>query len=274
MNNDYYQILGVDRNATQEDIKKAYRKLAMKHHPDRGGSQEDFQKIQEAYSILSDLEKKQQYDNPQHSFQGFHGAPPGFEDIFRNFGFGGGINIDELFGRTRNVRNRTLNLQTTISLEEAFEGKEIVANIQLPSGKDHIINVKIPPGIQDNMTLRLKGIGDDTFTNVPPGDVHLTVNVLPHKEFQRTGDDLLKEIQISAFDAMLGTTVVVTTIEKKTLSISIAPGTQPGTTLRVHGHGMPNVKDSRFRGQLLLPIKVLIPYLTEEQKEIIKKLKN
>ena len=271
MNIDYYQILGVERTANQEDIKKAYRKLAMKHHPDRGGSQADFQKIQEAYSILSDPEKKQHYDNPQQSFQG---PPPGFEDIFRSFNFGGGVNLDEIFRRQQNVRNRNLNLQTTISLEEAFEGKEIVANIQLPGGKDHIINVKIPPGIQDNMTLRLRGIGDNTFSNAPPGDVHLTVNVSPHQEFQRSGDDLLKEIQISAFDAMLGTNVIVTTLEKKTLNVSIAPGTQPGNMLRIHGHGMPNVKDSRFRGQLLLSVKVSIPHLTEEQKEIVKKLRN
>jgi curved DNA-binding protein len=267
---DHYKTLGIDRTATADDIKKAYRKLAMKYHPDRGGDQAEFQKIQEAYSVLSDLEKKNQYDNPQQ----FHGPPPGFEEMFRNFSFNGGINIDELFGRARTVRNRNINLQTTISLEDAFAGKELVANVQLPNSKEHIINVKIPAGIQDGMTLRLRGIGDSTFANVPPGDVHLTVSVMPHPEFQRNGDNLFKEVQISAFDAILGTSLLISTIDNKTLNVTIPPGTQPGTTLKIHGYGMPNVNDPRFKGQLLLSVKVVIPTnLTEEQKVTIQKLR-
>lgn len=272
MSNDYYQILGVTKEASQEEIKKAYRKLAMKYHPDRGGDQAQFQKIQEAYSVLGDVDKKQQYDNPQPNFN-FNSTPPNFEDLFRNFGFGG-INIDEVFNRTRNIRNRTINLQTSITLEEAYDGKEVVANIVLPNGKEQIINVKIPPGIQDGMTLRLRGIGDNTFTNVPPGDVNLTVNIIQHSDFIRNGDDLIKELNINALDAMVGTSAVVKTLDKKEYNVNIPAGTQPNTTLRIHGHGMPNVKDSRFKGSLLLNVKIYIPSLNEEQKTIIRNLKN
>lgn len=265
----YYQTLGIDKNASDDDIKRAYRKMAMRHHPDRGGDQAEFQKIQEAYSVLSDPTKRQQYDNPQpqQHFHQFHGGiPPGFEDLFRqfgvNFGFGNGF---------QTPRNRTLNLQTTISLEEAFNGKELIANIILPSGREQIINVKIPPGVTDGVALRLREIGDDSIPNSPRGDVHLTISVSPHAEFQRQDDDLIKEVSITAFDAMVGCTLPVYTIDRRLLDVTINPGTQHGTMLSIQGHGMPNVNDSRFKGRLLLKIKVTIPVLTEEQKELIQK---
>ena len=192
----YYQTLGIDNTANNEDIKRAYRKMAMRHHPDRGGDQTEFQKIQEAYSVLSDPAKRQQYDNPQpqpqfHHFHGGGGVPPGFEELFRQFGvnFGFGSPFQQ------QPRNRTLNLQTTISLEDSLNGKEIVANITLPNSKENIVNVKIPPGIQDNNTLRLRELGDDSVPGMPRGDVHLTVHIAPHRVFQRSGDDLIKEVE-------------------------------------------------------------------------------
>ena len=272
MTTNYYQTLEIDRNASDDDIKKAYRKMAMRHHPDRGGDQAEFQKIQEAYSVLSDPSKKQQYDNPQPpqpQFHHFHngGVPPGFEELFRqfgvNFGFGG--------GSQQQPRNRTLNLQTTINLEDSLNGKEIVANIMLPNGKENIVNVKIPPGIQDGNTLRLRELGDDSVPGMPRGDVHLTVHVAPHQFFQRVGDDLIKEVEISAFDAMLGCTLPVHTLDQRLLEVSINPGTQHGTTLSVQGHGMPNINDPRFRGRLLLNLKIVIPALNAAQSELIRK---
>jgi len=269
MTKNYYQILGVEKTASDDEIKKAYRRLAMKHHPDRGGDQNEFQNIQEAYAVLSDPQKRQQYDNPQPEFQG-QGIPPGFEDLFRHFNFNGEFNPFGGGFRQRTNRNRTLNLQTNITLEEAFSGKELIANIQLPSGKEQIINVKIPAGVQNENILRLSGIGDDSIPNIPRGDVHLTVNVMPHPYFQRQGDDLLKEVEISAFDAMLGCQVPVNTIDNRTLNVNVNAGTQHGTMLAAQGHGMPNVNDNRFRGRLLLRISVKIPTnLTDQQKELL-----
>jgi curved DNA-binding protein len=265
----YYQTLGINKSASDEDIKRAYRKMAMRHHPDRGGDQAEFQKIQEAYNVLSDPQKRQQYDNPQPQFQHFHNGgpvPPGFEDLFRQFGFH--FNGDHF---QRQQRNRNLNLQTTITLEESLNGKELIANIILPSGKEQIINVKIPPGVSDGMTLRLREIGDDLIPGVPRGDVHLTINVAPHPDFQRQGDDLIKNVDISAFDAMLGFTLPVYTLDQRLLEVNIPAGSQHGTTLSIQGHGMPNVNDTRFRGRLLLNLRIIIPTLNQTQIELVKR---
>lgn len=268
---DHYQTLGVSKTATQEEIKSAYRKLASKHHPDRGGDTATFQKIQAAYDTVGDSTKRAEYDNPQP--QGFHhsgGMPHGFEDIFRHFG-----GFGEMFGnagpRHQQQRNRTLNLQTTVSLEEAFTGKDLVATIKLPTGRDQIVNVKIPAGVSDGTTLRLAGLGDDTHPNLPRGDIHLSITVLPNQQFERQGDDLVKELDVDALDAILGTEINVETIDHKILSVSIKPGTQPGTIMGAQGYGMPNMHDNRFKGRLLLKVKIIIPtFLTDEQKELIK----
>jgi len=267
---DAYTTLGVGRNATDEDIKRAYRKLAATHHPDKGGDTAKFQEVQQAYETLSDPQKRQQHDNPQqpNNFHFHTGNMGGFEDMFNAFGFG------DMFGQrnhARPQRNVTLNLHTSVSLEEAFDGKELVATVQLPSGREQIINVKIPPGVMDGTTLRLREIGDDRIPGIPRGDIHLTVMVQPSSLFERQGDDLIKNIDISALDAILGIEQVITTIDYKSLNVTIPAGTQPNTTLALQGQGMPNMHDNRFRGRLLLKINVVIPTdLTEEQKEFIR----
>jgi curved DNA-binding protein len=272
---DYYSILGVDRNASSEDIKRAYRRLASQNHPDKGGDTKRFQEIQAAYDTLSDPDKRSQYDNPQPQGMpgGFHfhtggGMPPGFEDIFAH-AFGGNNPFGDIFGQRRQPgpRNRTLNIQTQISLEEAFHGKELLANLTLPSGRNQTLEIKIPPGIQDGTTLRLSGMGDDSYANIPRGDIHLTVNILEHPVFQRQGDDLVRDIDITCVDAMLGKTVDIDTIDGRTLAVTINPGTQPGQILAAQGHGMPNINDSRFRGRMLMNINISIPTnLTDFQR--------
>ena len=265
---DHYNTLGVPKTATQDEIKTAYRKLASKHHPDRGGDTAVFQKIQAAYEVIGDANKRAEYDNPQSSFQQFGGMPHRFEDIFRQFG-----GFGDIFGHTHQrpqQRNKTLSLQTSITLKEAYTGKELVATIKLPSGKEQIVNVKIPAGVHDGTTLRLQGLGDDTYSNLPRGDVHLTVNVIADSVFERQGDDLLREVDVNALDAILGTELNIETIDNKVLSLSIKPGTQPGTILGAHGYGMPNMQDNRYKGRLLLKIKVIIPtILTDQQKELL-----
>lgn len=271
---DYYNTLGVDRNASQDDIKRAYRSLASKHHPDKGGDTVKFQEIQAAYATLSDPQKKEEYDNPRQQFHGGGGGmPPGFEDIFSQM-FGGGGNPFFSGGfRQQPQRNRTLNLQTQISLEEAFYGKEILTTVQLPSGRDQVLQVKIPPGISDGITLRLAGMGDDSIGNMPRGDIHLSIHVQHHPIYQRQGDDLVRPLLINCFDAILGKLLQFETIDDKTLEISIAPGTQHGQTLAVQGYGMPNIQNSYMRGRLLLNINVTVPTnLTDEQKSLIKQI--
>ena len=271
---DYYNALGVQKGATDEEIKKAYRKLAMKHHPDRGGDQAEFQKIQEAYATLSDPQKRQQYDNP--APQGFHqfgGMPPGFEDIMSQM-FGGGGGFNDIFGRrAQPVRNRTMNLHTQVTLEEAFHGKELIATIQLPSGREQLLEVKIPAGIRNGTVLRLSGMGDDSVSNVPRGDIHLTVDVMPHRKFRRENDDLVMTVDITCFDAVLGKTIQFETIDGKTLETTIPAGLQPKQTMAVQGHGMPNMSNPLLKGRLLIEFNITIPRtLTDEQKEALRKI--
>lgn len=274
---DYYSILGVEKTASQDEIKKAYRRLASQHHPDKGGNKEKFQEIQGAYDVLSNPEKRAAYDNPRPQFDGggfaqHGGMPPGFEDMinqmFGNNGFG------DIFGRRpQPVRNRTLNLHTQISLEEAFLGKDLIANIRLPSGRDQMLEVKIPAGVKDGTVLRLAGMGDDSVGNIPRGDIHLTVNILPHSVFQRDGDDLIRPLEINCLEAIVGCTKQFDTIDGKTLEINIPPGIQHNQMMSVHGHGMPLMSDNRMKGRLLLHIDITIPRtLTDSQKDLIRQI--
>ena len=261
---DHYQTLGVDRNASQDDIKKAYRKMASQHHPDKGGDTEKFQEIQAAYATLSDENKRAEYDNPQPQHfhhTGFSNVPPGFEDIFAQFG---------MFRRPPTPQNRNLNVQTTITLEDAFTGKDLIANITLPSGREQVVEVKIPAGVQDGTVLRLAQMGDDSIPNAPRGDLHLTINLAPHEKFQRQGDDLIYVLDVTSIDAMLGVKFHLTTFDNKTLEITINPGTQHGQILAVAGHGMPKMSDNRFKGRLLVSVNIIIPVLTEYQRKILK----
>jgi DnaJ-class molecular chaperone len=246
--------------------------MANQHHPDRGGDKAKFQEVQAAYDTLSNPEKRQQYDNPQP--QGFHfGGPQGFEEMFHH-AFGGGHPFGDMFGRRQQpMRNRNLNLQTQITLEEAYHGKDLIANITLPSGRDQVLEIKIPAGVADGTTLRLAGMGDDSVPNAPRGDIHLSVHVMPHAEFQRQGDDLVKNLQVSCIDAILGKNIPFTTIDGRSLEVNIAPGTQHGQTLAVQGHGMPNVSNSYMKGRLLLNINITIPTnLNEYQKQLLRQI--
>jgi len=267
--NNYYEILGVSKSATPEEIKKAYRKQASAWHPDKGGDTARFQEIQAAYDVLSDPQKRAEYDNPQP--QGFHyhssGMPGGFDDIISQM-FGGRSPFG--FNNSRPQGNRTLNLQTNITLEEAYHGKDLIASVTLPSGTEQTIEIRIPAGIQDGVTLRLTGMGDDSVANMPRGDLHLTVSVLGHSKFTRVGDDLHLPLQLDCIHAILGNVIEVETIDGKTLSINIPPGTQHGSIMAVPGYGMPLMNDNRFKGRLMIDINIVIPkFITDEQKNIL-----
>ena len=272
---DYYNTLGVAKQASADEIKRAYRKLASQHHPDKGGDTKKFQEIEEAYRTLSDPDKRAQYDNPApQEFNQFGGVPPGFEDIMSQMFGGGGSPFGDMFGRRQQPpRNRTLNIQTQVTLEEAFSGKEMVANLTLPNGRDQILNIKIPKGIQDGVTLRLANVGDDNVPNAPRGDIHLTVGVRPHPIFSRQGDDLIRSLEVSAIDAMLGKSYQIETIDGRLLEIKVPEGTQPGRILNAGMYGMPNMNDNRFVGRMLVKLDIRTPTdLTEWQKQKLREI--
>ena len=273
---DYYNTLGVSKTATQDEIKKAFRSLASKHHPDKGGDTAEFQKIQEAYAKLSDVDKKAAYDNPSPFGnapgggwrQADFGSADGFEHFFSQFG--------DIFGQQRRqqtLRNRDINLATDISLEDAFTGKEILASYRLGNNEERTFEVKIPAGVQDGMVLKIRGAGDNTHRHLPPGDAMLTVNIKQHPKFQRNGNDIIEQVLVNAFDAILGKDLEIETIGKTKLTIKLKEGTQSDTILRAQGYGMPDVRNPSVFGNHMVVIKIMIPTnLTEFQKTTLKSI--
>ena len=244
---DYYNILGINNNATPEEIKKAYRKLASIHHPDKGGSKEQFQKIEEAYRTLSDPEKRNQYDNPV-NFNNF--GPQGgfnpFEEIFRQF-------HSQTIRRPPQVRIYTINI--FITLEKAALGGSEKIQIQSPQGQTKVFEIEIPQGIEDGQQIRYDNL-------MPDGALQVSFRVNNHPMYERKGLDLYTKLNISIFDLILGTTVNFTTIFGQTLEVKIHPKTQPGTSLRLSGHGM---KVNNNQGNQYILISPVIPDTISEE---------
>jgi len=271
---DYYTTLGISKNASEAEIKSAYRKMAMKHHPDRGGDEKKFKEVTEAYETLSDPQKKQMIDmgvdpNAQHTSyrQGspfeFHFNTGNFEDVFGNFGFGG-----------RPIRkNKTLNVNIEVSLEDILKGKVIDAEIGIPNGSKRLVNIEVPPGIENGQQIRYRGMGEHTLKDLPPGDLIVNILVKQHSVFQRQGDMLMIKKFISPWDAILGSEITIETIDKKTLTIGIPAGTQPDTVLSCRGEGLPNIR-TKIRGNLLIKVQIEIPKnLNSEQKNAVEQTK-
>jgi DnaJ-class molecular chaperone len=278
---DYYSTLGVSRTASQDEIKAAYRKMAMKHHPDRGGDESTFKKISEAYDVLSDPHKKEIFDlggDPKNQNAGPYGNS--FNQGPFEFNFGGGPGMEDLFSqfgfaRRPMRRNRSLNINIDITLEDVLNGKDLSAEITIPgTGKRKMVNIAIPAGIEAGQQIRYEGMGDDSMKDIRAGDLIVNVNILRHQEFRREGSSLVIEKTISAWDAMLGTKIDIRTLDKKVLTINVPSGTQPSTVLSCKGEGLP-VMRTRARGNLLIHINVDIPKnLTQDQKQKIENFKN
>lgn len=274
---DYYSTLGLKRGATDAEIKKAYRSLAMKHHPDRGGDEKVFKEVSTAYEALSNPDKKRIIDmggdpNAQGG-QGFGNSPFEFHfgtqnmnDIFGNFGFG--------FNPRQQRRNRSLSISVEVTLEDVLTGKTVNAEVAIPGREGKIINIEIPAGIEHGQQIRYEGMGDHSIPSMPPGDLIVNVHIRPHKTYYRDGDSLIHERRISVWDAILGSNVEIETLDKKTLSITIPSGTQSETVFSCRGEGLPNMRSKR-RGNLLIKIKVDIPKdLTADQLARIKEIKD
>ena len=241
---DYYSILGVNKNASPDDIRKAYKKQSMQHHPDRGGDEEQFKRVNEAYSTLKDPAKRQQYDNPQP--QGFGGPfgggmPPGFEDMFTNFGF------------RQQVRNKDITIGCNLELKDVYKGKQIVVAYRLNNGKEQTVDLNIPIGVRQGDRIRFQQMGQHDIPQVPPGDLYIQINIMNTPEFEVHGQDLLMTRRVSVLKLVTGTTVEIKTPIGNYLELKISKGTQPGTTLRLTGRGLPN----RAGGQGSILVKII-----------------
>ena len=305
---DYYKTLGVSKEATSDEIKKAYRKLALKYHPDKNNGNKEyearFKEISEAYAVLSDPEKRRQYDT--YGSAGFHQRYSredifrGFDlnEILRQFGFGhsgfsansfrtsGGSahqNFDSFFSQNaaagggcggcgQPVKGQELTYQLTVSLEDVFSGAERQLTLS-KNGKTENVSVKIPKGIEQGKKLRLKGKGGEAPMGGIPGDLYLKVQLQPHEFYERSGDDLILKRRIPYSDACLGAKIEVESLDGKKFVVNVPSGTNGDSRLRIKGQGLPTGPIGE-RGDLYVKIGVQVPKtLTDEQKELIQSLK-
>lgn len=312
MTEDYYKILGLEKNASLDDIKKAYRKLALKYHPDRNPAdkkkaEEQFKKISEAYAVLSDDEKRRQYDqfgsdqfNQRFSREDiFRGAD--LNDILRDLGFGGrGTDFSWIFdlggtgsgrrtartfrtadpygdyfgshaGGRMPMKGEDLQYNLSITLEDAFKGTEKTISLRKADRVEEI-NVKIPAGINTGQKLRLTGKGMPGRDGGPSGDLYLSIHIQRHPVFEREGDDIFVNLPIKYSQAVMGASVDVPTMSGAAKRIKISAGTQDGTKIRLKGFGIPHFRESG-KGDQYIRISITVPRKpTERQMEMIRKM--
>ena len=301
---DYYEVLGVGRNASEREIKRAYRQLARKYHPDVNPgdrtAEERFKEINEAYEVLSDPEKRRKYDELGANYRRWQrmGGRPGDFDwsqwmaggpaggrVHVEYGdlsdlFGGGFSdfFQSIFGgmgptmpgaerRTGPARGRDFEQPVQITLEEAFAG-----TTRLLRSDGRTLEVKIPAGVRTGSRVRVAGEGSPGRGGAPRGDLYLLVEVLPHPRFRVDGDDLRVEVAVDLYTAVLGGEVAVPT-PKGQVMLKIPPETQGAQVFRLRGQGMPRLRDPSSRGDLYAEIRIDVPQkLSERERELFRQL--
>lgn len=258
----HYATLGVDKTATQSEIKKAYRKLSMQHHPDRGGDENKFKEIADAYAVVGDEQKRQQYDamqeNPFANFGNMGGMEGNFSDLFNQF-----------FGAQRQPsRGSDLRVDMNISFEEAFRGCSKTFQI---NGTEVTLNLKA--GVKSGQKFRMAGKGQPHpfNTNLPPGDLIVIVHVQLSSDFiVDNKNDIWVEFTLPWFEIMSGTRITINTLDGP-ISINVPEGTAPGKVLRIKQKGWPDY-NTQLRGNLMCKLNPSYPELNEDQLEYIKKV--
>ncbi|OBT17010.1 molecular chaperone DnaJ [Vibrio sp. UCD-FRSSP16_10] len=291
---DYYNVLGVSKVASEKEIKKAYKRLAMKYHPDKNHSDEaedKFKEIKEAYEILTDQEKRQQYDQFGHAAfddsgfgqrgaHGRHAGGAGFEDMFGGGfrqggqGFGG---FEDIFSQARGGRRGPVarkgqdhEFKLTVDFVDAIQGTELPVDLPI-NGVQKKINVKVPAGIKEGEKIRFSGKGGAGSNGGPAGDLLLSIVIREHAFLQRDGNDIICNTNIDIVTAALGGEVEVSVLDSR-FKLKVPAGTQTGRKFKVVGRGATDRKGNT--GNLLVSIHVQTPTgLTDEQKEILQQFK-
>jgi len=276
---DYYNILEVEPTATDIAIKSAFKEKAKQMHPDAGGDAEDFKKINEAYAVLKDPQKRAEYDHFRSGNGRIHVNINGqqhdifnemFNDLRGAFGDGGPF----VHRRTyqRQTKNKDLNVSITIKLADLLKDQQRTISVRHLTGERKIIQITIPQGIRPETTIRYPGVGDNSIQELPPGDLYIHVDIEEHPRFIINGVDLLTTATIDCFDAIMGTAITVNSLEERKLNLKIPAGTQYGTIFSLDNQGLPN--DINQRGKMLVKVLVNIPKnITQKQLNIIKSFK-
>ncbi|RMF49677.1 MAG: J domain-containing protein [Chloroflexota bacterium] len=287
MERDYYKILGVSRNASAEEIKKDYRNLARRYHPDRNPNNKEaearFKQINEAYEVLSDAEKRARYDQLGQNYhqwrgsQGVNWSDFGGSSTFSGFGTEGSFAdfLASIFGGTRAresayrqpIRGQDVEMPIELTLEEAYSGTE-----RTITRGNRRRTVRIPAGTRDGMRVRVEGEGEAGFAGGPNGDLYLVVSIKPHPVFEWRDDDLYTDLKLPLYTAVLGGEASVPTLNGE-VKLRIPPGTQSGKLFRITGRGMPRLKQPGEYGNLYARVLIQVPTdLTGEELALFEKL--
>lgn len=257
---DYYKTLGVAKNSTPDEIKKAYRKLASQHHPDKGGDTAMFQKIEEAYRILSDPQKRQEYDNPAPQFNFNQGQSPfGFQFNSNNF------DINDLFGQmfgqqrhSQQPRQQVFRTSIGVTLEQSYFGGEHHIQLQTPSGTK-MIRIDIPKGVQNGGQVKINDV-------IEGASLLVEFRVSKHLKYERQGNDLVCNHMVDVLDLIVGGSFEFTTISGKTLEVTIKPKTQPFMHLKIAGQGMPVFGAPSSYGDQIILLK---PFISDKIEQSV-----
>lgn len=284
---DYYKILGVEKSASEEEIKKAFRKLAHTYHPDKsGGDEAKFKEASEAYAVLSDKKKRAQYDS--FGSAGSPGGGAGFDPSGFGFDFSGFSNVDfdagdlgdilsSIFGGRRVRRGRDIAVDIELSFQDSVFGTErkVLINSKLVKQKE--VFIKVPPGIENGQMIRLNGQGEILEGGVP-GDLYVKVHVRKHPYLRKEGYNLIMDLEVKLTEALLGSEKVVNTLDGE-ITLKVPAGTKHTTILRVKGKGVPYAPmgtDGKYKGRGDLYIRVLVQIpgkLSKEARKVVEELK-
>jgi len=280
----HYETLGVTQSATPEELKSAFRKLAKQHHPDVGGDVSKFQAINEAYNTLSDANSRAHYDhtlrNPQPQFRNFHQHQGGGNPFEFHFNFGGGPDPmsafhDQFFNQfgfqtRQQPRNRNLRIQLDIPFLETLNPQNKIIEYKTSNNSERL-TVEIPTGIEDGFVFQVVGRGDDANIGVPRGNLDVQIRVQRHERFTRNAENIMEDITIDAFQAMLGCNLPITLPSGKIIELHIPRGTQYGSQFGITDEGFP--RQNGTRGKYIARINIKIPtILTNEQLNLVKEI--